>query len=226
MGFSFKKIGKFIDSLDEVTDGLYKEVSKDVKKKARSAGQMIDSAFDVAGDMIDSAFDVAGDMYNETSKKVDKRMRRVSKDVNKKAKSAGQMIDFASDVAGDLYNETSKKVNKGMKRVGKFVDDNCEYVETAGALADYAFDSAANAIGKVKSFVINVAKQLVDILFIREQVKKRNPNALRAQILAKKKNAVDVGIFSDDKMTEKMTINSDMGVSNDIYRGQMIDIYA
>lgn len=175
MGFSLKSIGKFIDALDEVTDEVYKEMSKEAKKTAKSAGRFIDGAF---------------------------------------------------DVAEEVYNESSKEFNKGLKRVGKFVDDNYEYIEAVGDVADYAFETAAGTIDKVTCFVINVAKAIIDVVFIKEQIKQRNPNALRAQILAKKQNAVDVGIFSNGKISERITINSDLGVTNEIYQGQIIDIYS
>lgn len=175
MGFSFKNIGKFIDALDEVTDEVFKEMSKEAKKSAKSAGRFIDNAF---------------------------------------------------DVAEDVYNETSKDFDKGLKRVGKFIDNNYDYIETVGDVADYAFETAAGAIEKVATFVVNVAKELIDILFIKEQVKQHNPRALRALILSKKRNAVDVGIFSNGELSEKMTINSDLGVKNEIYQGQVIEIYS
>lgn len=176
MGF-LKNIGGFLDSLDEVTDGIYKDLSKGVKRKAKTAGRVIDTVF---------------------------------------------------DVADDVCTEVSKGVDKGLKNAGKFIDENYKYVEAIADFAentiDVAIETAWDAAGKAVSFVVNAAKQLIDIIFIKEQVQIRKPDALKAIILEKKKNAVDVGIFSKGEMTERITINSDIGVSNDIYKGQVIEI--
>lgn len=160
------------------------------------------------GKFIDALDEVTDDVYKE-----------LSVSAKKTAKSANQHI-------GTVYNETSKQIDKGLKQVGRFVDNHYEYLKAADDFADSAFDAAKSTIEKVKTYVVNVAKQLIDIIFIKEQVKQHNPQAFRALILEKKKDAVDVGIFDNGKITERLTINSDVGVSNNIYRGQIIEIYS
>lgn len=156
------------------------------------------------GKFIDALDEVTDDVYKE-----------LSVSAKKTAMSANQ-----------LYNETSKQIDKGLKQVGRFVDNHYEYLKAADDFADSAIDAAKSTIEKVKTYVVNVAKQLIDIIFIKEQVKQHNPQAFRALILEKKKDAVDVGIFDNGKVTERLTINSDVGVSNNIYRGQIIEIYS
>ena len=160
------------------------------------------------GKFIDALDEVTDDVYKE-----------LSVSAKKTAKSANQRI-------GTVYNETSKQIDKGLKQVGRFVDNHYEYLKAADDFADSAFDAAKSTIEKVKTYVVNVAKQLIDIIFIKEQVKQHNPQAFRALILEKKKDAVDVGIFDNGKVIERLTINSDVGVSNNIYRGQIIEIYS
>lgn len=150
----------------------------------------------------------------------------MAKEVKKTAKSTGCFIDSAFDVAEEVYNESSKNINKGLKRVGKFIDNNYDYVEAVGDVTDYAFETAAGAIEKVTIIVVNVAKEIVDTLFIKKHVKQRYHNALRAYILSKKKNAVDIGIFTNGKISDRITINASQGVTNNIYQGQIIDIYS
>ena len=160
------------------------------------------------GKFIDALDEVTDDVYKE-----------LSVSAKKTAMSANQRI-------GNVYNETSKQIDKGLKQVGRFVDNHYEYLKAADDFADSAFDAAKSTIEKVKTYVVNVAKQLIDIIIIKEQVKQHNPQAFRALILEKKKDAVDVGIFDNGKVTERLTINSDVGVSNNIYRGQIIEIYS
>jgi hypothetical protein len=160
------------------------------------------------GKFIDALDEVTDDVYKE-----------LSVSAKKTAKSANQRI-------GTVYNETSKQIDKGLKQVGRFVDNHYEYLKAADDFADSAIDAAKRTVEKVKTYVVNVAKQLIDIIFIKEQVKQHNPQAFRALILEKKKDAVDVGIFDNGKITERLTINSDVGVSNNIYRGQIIEIYS
>lgn len=160
------------------------------------------------GKFIDALDEVTDDVYKE-----------LSVSAKKTAMSANQRI-------GNVYNETSKQIDKGLKQVGRFVDNHYEYLKAADDFADSAFDAAKSTIEKVKTYVVNVAKQLIDIIFIKEQVKQHNPQAFRALILEKKKDAVDVGIFDNGKVTERLTINSDVGVSNNIYQGQIIEIYS
>ena len=167
------------------------------------------------GKFLDALDEVTDDVYKE-----------LSVSAKKTAKSANQHIGTALGVAGTVYNETSKQIDKGLKQVGRFVDNHYEYLKAADDFADSAFDAAKSTIEKVKTYVVNVAKQLIDIIFIKEQVKQHNPQAFRALILEKKKDAVDVGIFDNGKVTERLTINSDVGVSNNIYRGQIIEIYS
>lgn len=166
------------------------------------------------GKIIDTAYDVTENIKKE-----------VSRDVRNTTKKAGKFMGSAFDVTEEMFDEASKGFDRGLKKVGKFIDSNYKYIDSAGDFAAKAFDSTVKTIGTIKNFVVNVTKQLIDLVFIRNQVKEKCPDALQAEILAKKDNAVDVGIFSNNEITECLTINSDMGVSDDIYCGQIIEIY-
>lgn len=139
-------------------------------------------------------------------------------------KSIGKFIDEFDKVTNEVYKEASKEFDRNLKQVGKFIDNHYEYFDAVDNATEEIITSAAEVIGKATCYVINVARQIVDILFIKEQVSQRAPNALRAQILEKKKNAVDVGIFNGGQINQRLTINSDIGISNDIYKGQIIDL--
>lgn len=150
----------------------------------------------------------------------------VAKEIRRNKTGSGKYLNSALDTVERAALKTSRNFDKGMENVNKYIDSHKKEINEFGNAVDYALESAEKAIDKVATFVVNVAKQLVDLLFIREQVQQVNPNAFRALILEKKKNAVDVGIFSNGKMSERITINSDLGVTNDIYKGQIIDIYS
>lgn len=76
------------------------------------------------------------------------------------------------------------------------------------------------AVEAIVEYTIN---KIIDIFSLKEEIKMRCPSALKAQIVQKKSNAVDVGIYNNSStMTSKITIKSDEGVSGDLRVGQVI----
>ena len=75
----------------------------------------------------------------------------------------------------------------------------------------------------VKEIYVVTKAALIDLFTIKREIKVRCPNALKAEILEKSKNAVNVGIFDqNDEMTTKMNIIGEGVVSDDIYVGKVI----
>ena len=117
----------------------------------------------------------------------------------------------------DEFDRQSNKINKTIKKGTK------ELLKDAAGVVEATDYLATQAISSAKQVIITVVKQIVDLVFIQNEVKEKCPSALRAKILAKKKNAVDVGIFSHQgRISNKITIQSDCGISDDIYSGQII----
>jgi hypothetical protein len=107
----------------------------------------------------------------------------------------------------------SKSWDKALNKTGDYLDKSL----------DAGIDLAGKAYHHVKNYVIDVVNQLVDILFITEKVQERRPDALKIMILEKKKHSVNVGIFDQyGDMHQSITINSDYGISNNIYKGQVV----
>lgn len=128
-------------------------------------------------------------------------------------KDIGKFIDGAYEIKKEIKKEASKEIDRNLKKVGRFIDEHYDYVNVV-----------ENAIEKASSYVVTIVKQLVDLIFIRDEVKKKCPQAFRAKILAKKRNAVDVGIFANGSLSQHITIESEIGISDDIYRGQVIEL--
>lgn len=76
----------------------------------------------------------------------------------------------------------------------------------------------------VKEISVAIYNAIIDLFTIKQTVRQKCPAALRAKILEKRKNAVNVGIFENNKITHKITISSDLGVSSDINPGEIIVI--
>lgn len=89
---------------------------------------------------------------------------------------------------------------------------------------------AINSLGGIwfagaaaSNLVVYTINKVVDAFSVKEEVKKRCPNALKIQILEKKQNAVNVGIFNNaTTMSQKVSIQSNQGVSDSIHVGQVI----
>lgn len=70
-----------------------------------------------------------------------------------------------------------------------------------------------------------IADRIIDKATIKAEVKKKTPSAFKALIEKKKKNAVDVGIFTkNDNRIDGITLESDQGISNEIEVGQVLYI--
>lgn len=210
MGHVRAKIGNFINTVNEglgkvkdAADNLYEEASKN---------------FDSGMKKVDDAVNSLGKGFERSKAKASDMKQRATQ-------GAGKFICSARDVAGNLYDGASKGFENGKKLVWKVVDNPFEYLELVGDMTEKSLDATISALKKVRTIAVKVTKQIVDILFIREQVKLVAPNALRAEILAKKDNAVDVGLFSKDGLFEQIIIESDVKISDEILEGMSIEIY-
>lgn len=68
-----------------------------------------------------------------------------------------------------------------------------------------------------------IADKIIDKAIIKAEVRKKAPSAFKALIEKKKKNAVDVGIFTDsNNRINGITIESDKGISSEIEVGQVL----
>lgn len=83
--------------------------------------------------------------------------------------------------------------------------------------------AAGKAIDVAIEYICEVVLSIIDTFTIKDEVIKKVPQALKVEILEKKKNAVFVGIFPNEiDLSYKMTLTSDEGVSEDVYAGQVI----
>ena len=72
----------------------------------------------------------------------------------------------------------------------------------------------------IKSFVNGI----INLFTIRNEISRKCPTALRAKIMKKKENAVDVGIFGPNNEKTVLTIESSDGVADEVHRGETITI--
>ena len=93
----------------------------------------------------------------------------------------------------------------------------------AAVAAKKAAKAAGKAIDAAIDYICEVVLSVIDVFTVKDVVRKKVPQALKAEILEKKKNALSVGIFSNETdISYNMTLTSDEGVSDDIYIGQVI----
>lgn len=89
--------------------------------------------------------------------------------------------------------------------------------------AKKAAKAAGKAIDAAIDYICEVVQSIIDVFTVKDEVRKKVPKALKAEILEKKKNALSVGIFSNDMdISYNLTLTSDEGVSDDVYVGQVI----
>ena len=82
---------------------------------------------------------------------------------------------------------------------------------------------AKNVEKEVLQFFEDIINDIIDLFSIRNSVRTKCPNALKVLILEKKKQTVNVGIFGENNvMIAKEEIISSEGVSQEIYKGQII----
>lgn len=79
--------------------------------------------------------------------------------------------------------------------------------------------AAGAAASALVEYIVNV---IIDLFTIKDETKRHFPNALKAQILAKKNNAVHVGIFDGDNISSEIVIKSNQGVSDSVQKGQLV----
>lgn len=93
----------------------------------------------------------------------------------------------------------------------------------AAEAAKKAAKAAERAIDVAIDYICEVVLSVIDVFTVKNEVSKKVPQALKAEILEKKKNALSVGIFPNEtELSYKMTLTSDKGVSDDVYVGQVI----
>lgn len=93
----------------------------------------------------------------------------------------------------------------------------------AAIAAKKAAKAAGKAIDAAIDYICEVVLSVIDVFTVKDVVRKKVPQALKAEILEKKKNALSVGIFSNETdISYNMTLTSDEGVSDNIYIGQVI----
>lgn len=131
---------------------------------------------------------------------------------------------FASIICAILTYEGMAEANStwdalNIAFVGAIVIIICLCISAFGAVW-FAGAAAGEAVEALVEYTIN---KVIDIFSVKEEIKMRCPSALKAQIVQKKSNAVDVGIYNNSStMTSKITIKSDEGVSGDLRVGQVI----
>lgn len=83
--------------------------------------------------------------------------------------------------------------------------------------------AAGAAAGAAIAYVID---KVITAYSVKETVREKCPNALKAIIMEKKQNAVNVGIFDyNNQMSECIEIKSSKGVSDSLQVGQEIYMY-
>lgn len=93
----------------------------------------------------------------------------------------------------------------------------------AAEAAKKAAKAAEKAIDAAIDYIYEVVLSIIDIFTVKDEVRRKVPQALKAEILEKKKNALSVGIFSNETdISYNLTLTSDEGVSDDVYVGQVI----
>lgn len=84
---------------------------------------------------------------------------------------------------------------------------------------------AASAYKKTEEILVYIGNAVIDIFTIKKEVKQKCPAALKAVILEKKKQSVNVGIYDNsNSMIEKMNISCNASVTDNIYAGQVIQM--
>lgn len=66
-----------------------------------------------------------------------------------------------------------------------------------------------------------VLNKVLNLFTVKEEISRKVPNAFKAEILKKKRNAISVGIFTevDNRYSQKIEISSNEGVSDELYEG-------
>lgn len=97
-------------------------------------------------------------------------------------------------------------------------------VSRAAKAAKKEIKRAAKKVEReVIQFFKDIINDIIDMFSIKSSVRSKCPYALKVQILEKKKNAVNVGIFGNNNvMIAKEEIISYEGVSDEIHKGQII----
>lgn len=88
---------------------------------------------------------------------------------------------------------------------------------------------AAIAVGAATAIAVAAVCDYIDRRELKKQAERiarqKAPSAIKAMVLEKKKNAVDVGLFSSQNQElDRFQIKAEKGVSDDIYEGQEIPL--
>ena len=95
------------------------------------------------------------------------------------------------------------------------------FLAAAAYVAAHA--AAGAAIGGAIGYLVG---SFIDEVFLTDAIEEKYPDAFKILIKEKKKNAVNVVIFDIDDMTieSSVVIESEQGVSDELYVGQVIYI--
>ena len=89
------------------------------------------------------------------------------------------------------------------------------------AAVNKTVEVAKDTVEFVGDLIDAVVSGVIDLFTVKEQVKQKVPGAFKMIIQEKRKNSVDVGIFSkNNQPLSKMRIESNDGVSNELRLGQ------
>ena len=151
----------------------------------------------------------------------------VSEEVKNKVRSVSKLKDSTQCVAVEVCKETSKYMKRHVNNLEGIVDNTMDAALVSYKQASKAYlvlESAVELADRITTFVVNAARQFVDFVFIKKQVHEVVPEAFKIKILEKKRHAVNVGIFTNNIITEQLTITSDVGISDEIYQGQIVNM--
>lgn len=93
-------------------------------------------------------------------------------------------------------------------------------------MLDFIFEALVGLFigGTVAALVSLAVDVFLDEKEVRENVRKKCPEALKAVIQEKKKNAIKVGIYknNDREISSEMEITTSKGVSDNLHVGKII----
>ena len=161
---------------------------------------------------------------------LDSVMDDVSKEINKQKSNATKSLNNVLGTLDSAIDEVSDEIKKQSRQARKYYDDNkgdvYDEINQTIRFIDKSLDyTAGKAYRQVKNVVIKAVNQIVDLLFIKKKAQECNPDAIKILILEKKRNAVNVGIFDEyGNMDQRITIHSDYEISNDVYKGMVVNL--
>ncbi len=94
-----------------------------------------------------------------------------------------------------------------------------EFLAAAAYIAAHA--AAGAVVGGAIGYLVG---SFIDEVFLQDAIEEKYPDAFKILIKQKKKKAVNVGIFDvhDNTIESSVEIESEQGVSDALYKGQVI----